>query len=212
MTCAIGHPLFSSDDRRLAPRHLPCHRRFHRHGRCHGHRALRLYAHPALHGGGHRPHQAAGRADRLGEFPGLSAGGAGGGEPVSSRRQAWLVHRGAGGKRALHGRHGTRRESAGLPPAPPGGRGRQRLRPGLLLGPGAGAAARHRPAGADGAAFRRRRGGHRALGPDDRGAGRPGPRLARAMAGERRRSASCRPTRRGRQHHPPQSPASTTIA
>ena len=54
--------------------------------------AVRLYAHPALHDRGHRPDQAAGRADRLGEFPGLSPGGAGGGEPVSSGgKRGWFI-------------------------------------------------------------------------------------------------------------------------
>jgi Arabinose efflux permease len=102
----------------------------------------------------------------------------------------------------------------------PGRRHRQRLRPGLCLGPGAGAAGGHGPAGAVGAAFRRRRHGDRPLGPDDRGSRRRGSRLARAMAGKRRLTLLAllaavrlvRPTRRRRQAPPPPESTGTTVA
>ena len=99
-------------------------------------------------------------------------------------KRGWFVA-GLAGKRALDGSHGARFRHGRLSSAAPGGRHRQRLRPGLLLGPGAGAAGGHGPAGAELAAFRRGRGGHRALGADDRGAGGRGHGLARAMAGKR---------------------------
>ena len=168
-------------------------RRADRHGRRRRHRPLHLHADPAADGGRPAPHQGRGRPHRLGQFSGISRRRRGCGLAAALHQPARLALGCAGDQCRDNRRHGMGVWPDGISRIALPGRGGERVRARVRIGPRPGAPGGCRSRKPLGPAFFRRRYRHCRISAADLGTDGRGRRLARHVARWRRSLGGCAP-------------------